>query len=62
MALQDNDQFRMALDLVKTVMQSGMIKLYGVGNNTAFAEKNGKADAKYLLTLLTDLQAGLPQE
>lgn len=61
MALQDNDQYRLALDLVRIGLQSGSIKLYGTGSNSAMATQNGTADAAYLIALLDGLSTALPR-
>lgn len=61
MSTQNDVAARQAYDLVKTALQSGVIKLKGV-DNTDYASHNGSADADYLLSLIKDLAAGLRKE
>ena len=49
-----------ALDLIKTALQSGVIKLLGTSNTNPIG--TASRDAEYLLTLYTHLQSGVKQE
>jgi hypothetical protein len=60
MDFKDDNQFRMALDLIKIGLQSGTIKLNGVGRSDS-AVANGTADAAYLIALLQGLSQALPR-
>lgn len=62
MALEDNYGYRVALDLIKTGLQSGAIKLHGPTASGGHAEEWGQADARYLIGLMAGLQAQLPTE
>jgi hypothetical protein len=57
MALTENE----ALELIRTGLSSGSIKLLGSQGNTDNAEKFAKADAKYMLTVLEELQKAMPR-
>jgi hypothetical protein len=48
-----------ALELVKTALGSGVIKLKGV-DKTDHAASNGTADAEYLVALIKGLAEALP--
>lgn len=62
MAMEANYAYRIALDLVTKGMESGSIKLHGVGNNPHNASSNGTADAAYIMALMKGLQAELPKD
>lgn len=62
MALESNHGYTIALELLRTALQSGAIKLHGPSGNGGDAERWGQADARYIIGLLAGLQAELPKD
>lgn len=59
--MENNFDNNEALDLIKTGLESGAIKL--IGNSGQAAKVLAERDAEYLLTLYVQLQKGLqPQQ
>ena len=61
MALKESYQYRVALDIVKTGIKEGAIKLIGPVNGV-LALENANADAAYITALLESLSQKLPPE
>lgn len=58
--MDNNFHANEALDLIKTGLQSGSIKL--LGTQSANPSGAGERDAEYLLTLYAQLQKGLQNQ
>ena len=61
MALQKDNAYNAALNLVTEAVKSGVVKIRGV-ESTDYAAHHGEADAAYLIALIKGLQAGLPKD